>query len=138
MIPISTLVKNIPGRTSSAQYEILFRASVPALGFNTYYFQKQSKEQRYFPYDLFSLANATLEKKPTRRVTHNEACILQNQVIIQHQYDIDCFSFFLFAKHLKVEFDEQGNLNKMTNRDQNLAISFSTQGLYWYTSRYLQ
>ena len=77
-------------------------------------------------------------KKSTRRVTYNEACILQNQVIIQRQYDVDRFSFFLFAKHLKVEFDEQGNLNKMTNRDQNLSISFSTQGLYWYTSRYLQ
>ncbi len=40
---ISVPVKNIPGRTSSAQYELLFRASLPALGFNTYYFEVKSK-----------------------------------------------------------------------------------------------
>jgi len=41
---ISGPVKNIPGRTSSAQYELLFQASIPALGFNTYYFEGKSKE----------------------------------------------------------------------------------------------
>ena len=43
LIPISTPVKNIPGRTSSAEYELLFRTPLPALGFNTYYFQAKSK-----------------------------------------------------------------------------------------------
>ncbi|CAF5185294.1 unnamed protein product, partial [Rotaria magnacalcarata] len=32
-IPISLPIKNIPGRTSSAQYELLFRTQIPALGF---------------------------------------------------------------------------------------------------------
>jgi hypothetical protein len=44
LIPISTPTKNIPGRTSSAQYELFFRAAIPALGFNTYYFQATSKQ----------------------------------------------------------------------------------------------
>lgn len=30
---------NIPGRTSTAQYEYVFEAKLPALGFNTYYFE---------------------------------------------------------------------------------------------------
>lgn len=42
-MPISTQVKNIPGRTSSAQNEILFQASLPALGFTTYYFEVNGK-----------------------------------------------------------------------------------------------
>jgi hypothetical protein len=44
LIPISESTKNIPGRTSSAQYELLFRTPIPALGFNTYYFEAKSKE----------------------------------------------------------------------------------------------
>ncbi|CAM4888703.1 unnamed protein product [Rotaria socialis] len=36
--------------------------------------------------------------------------------------------------HLRVEFDDQGNLNSITNRDKNITLQFSAQGLYWYTS----
>ncbi|CAF3582661.1 unnamed protein product [Rotaria sp. Silwood1] len=98
LLPISEPMKNIPGRTSSAQYELLFRASLPALGFNTYYFQAKSRK-----------------KKSTIRITHNEACILQNQ-------------------YLRAEFDDQGNLNTITNKDKEFTVLFTAQGLYWYTS----
>ncbi|CAF1321855.1 unnamed protein product [Rotaria sp. Silwood1] len=101
LIPISTPMKNIPGRTSSAQYELLFRALIPALGFNTYYFQ--------------TTTDITIEKKSTIRITNNEACILQNQ-------------------YLRIKFDDQGNLNNITNQDRNFTVLFSAQGLYWYTS----
>jgi hypothetical protein len=43
LLPISIPVKNIPGRTSIADYELSFQASLPALGFNTYYFEVNSK-----------------------------------------------------------------------------------------------
>jgi hypothetical protein len=33
---------NIPGRMSTAKKEIVFKAMLPALGFNTYYFQIKS------------------------------------------------------------------------------------------------
>jgi hypothetical protein len=33
-----------------------------------------------------------------------------------------------------MEFDAQGNLNKMTNRDKNIAITFSAQGFFYYIS----
>ncbi|CAF3610103.1 unnamed protein product [Rotaria sp. Silwood1] len=100
-IPISIPIKNIPGRISSAEYELLFRTSIPALGFNTYYFEAKN--------------DVIMEKQSTRRVTYNEACILQNQ-------------------YLRIEFDDQGNLNNITNRDKNIILPFSAQGLYWYTS----
>ncbi len=58
-------MKNIPGRTSSAQYEIIFRASLPALGFNTYYFEVE---------------NMIMKTKSPIRVTSNEDCILENKV----------------------------------------------------------
>lgn len=69
MIPISAPVINIPGRTSSAKNEILFQAALPALGFNTYYFQVKSK------------TDVRRKRKSPIRVTRNEACILQNQVM---------------------------------------------------------
>ncbi len=54
---------NIPGRMSIAKKEIVFKTILPALGFNTYYFQMSIKET-----------------KPNIKVTHNEICTLENQV----------------------------------------------------------
>ena len=42
MLPIASSVKNIPGRMSRADYELLFTASIPGLGFSTYYFETKS------------------------------------------------------------------------------------------------
>jgi hypothetical protein len=73
MIPIPLSVKNIPGRTSSAQYEILFRASLPALGFSTYYFEVQ---------------HVIMKSKSPIRMTFNEACTFENKVTINNTNDI--------------------------------------------------
>ena len=59
---------NIPGRTSTAKNEIVFKTMLPALGFNTYYFQIKS---------LFIHIDIN-DRKP--KVTHNEICTLENQV----------------------------------------------------------
>ncbi len=76
-------MKNIPGRTSMAQQQIIFKANLPALGFNTYYFEKKSmfyprvlKRTFSFPY----LASKERNTKSTIEITQNEACLLQNQV----------------------------------------------------------
>lgn len=57
-----------------------------------------------------------MEKETEIKVIHNQACVLQNQ-------------------YLRVEFDDQGNLKNITNRDKNLTLTFSTQGFYWYQSK---
>ncbi|CAF4346940.1 unnamed protein product, partial [Adineta steineri] len=41
LVPISQAVQNIPGRTSLTQKQIIFKVTLPALGFNTYYFEKK-------------------------------------------------------------------------------------------------
>jgi len=43
LLPIPTTVTNIPGRMSIAQKQLLFKAILPPLGFNTYYFQIKSE-----------------------------------------------------------------------------------------------
>ncbi len=43
LIPISEPIQRIPGRTSLTQKQIIFKASLPALGFNTYYFEKKGE-----------------------------------------------------------------------------------------------
>ncbi|CAF1277182.1 unnamed protein product, partial [Adineta ricciae] len=98
MLPIALSVKTIPGRMSRADYELLFTASVPGLGFSTYYFETKNQSV-----------------KQTMKVIRDQACILQN-------------------KHLRIEFDEKGNLIKIRNLDRNFDVAFSGQGLYWYTS----
>jgi hypothetical protein len=60
-------VRNIPGRMSIAQNQLLFKVILPPLGFNTYYFQMKSLtgEERL---------------ESSVKVTYNEECILKNQV----------------------------------------------------------
>jgi hypothetical protein len=44
---------------------------------------------------------------------------------------------YFLCQNLRVEFDDQGNLNNITNRVKNFTVQFSAQGFYWYTSKYL-
>ncbi len=70
VLPISSVTMNIPGRMSMAKKEIVFKAMLPALGFNTYYFQ------------IKSLFSSKKESKPKLKATHNEICTLENEVRI--------------------------------------------------------
>ncbi len=42
LIPISEVTQRIPGRNTTQNQTIIFKANLPALGFNTYYFEKKS------------------------------------------------------------------------------------------------
>ncbi|UJR26763.1 hypothetical protein I4U23_008078 [Adineta vaga] len=99
LIPISEPTQKIPGRTSLTQKQIIFKASLPALGFATYYFEKKPDQK--------------MNEKSTVKITHNEECVLQN-------------------KHVRVDFDDQGNLHQIVNSDKSIGVSFSSQGFYWY------
>jgi hypothetical protein len=67
-LPIPSTMQNVPGRMSSAQNQYIFQASLPALGYSTYYFEAKS----------FFTTKKTEHKKVT--TTTNEACVLQNEV----------------------------------------------------------
>lgn len=94
-LSISGPKKNIPGRTSSAQNQYVFQASLPALGYNTYYFQAKGKK-RTESSDFIHLSIADGERIEQRKVTTtiNEACILQNEVR-------DEISMFILTDYLK-------------------------------------
>ena len=62
LLPISDAIKNIPGRESTATNQLIFTALLPALGFNTYFFEAKSEE------------------KAKIKMTENDECILQNPV----------------------------------------------------------
>jgi lysosomal alpha-mannosidase len=47
VVPISERVLQIPGRNSSAKYELLFKANLEKLGFVTYFIKKTSKRSLY-------------------------------------------------------------------------------------------
>ncbi|CAF1005631.1 unnamed protein product, partial [Didymodactylos carnosus] len=90
-IPISKPTLNIPGRTSVAELQLVFRTILPALGFNTYYFEVKS----------------TATKPSVKKVSQNEAC------------------------RVRVDFDEEGNLNQITNLDKNITFPMK-QGFFYY------
>jgi hypothetical protein len=77
-------VTNIPGRVSIAQKQLLFKAMLPPLGFNTYYFQIKSKRIVWFSitylFIYIDLLTAEERVKSSVKVTYNEECILKNQV----------------------------------------------------------
>ena len=69
ILPITQPILHIPGRRSLAENQIVFKADLPALGFQTYYFQKTGIPS--------PLRNAP---KSSVKITRNEACTLQNKV----------------------------------------------------------
>jgi hypothetical protein len=75
---------NTPGRMSTAQKQLLFKAMLPPLGFNTYYFQIKSKCIVLFSRaDLFISITFVIGEERVKskvKVTYNEQCTLQNQV----------------------------------------------------------
>ncbi|CAF4081263.1 unnamed protein product [Adineta steineri] len=62
LVPVSNSTKTIPGRMSNATNQMIFKYNLPALGFNTYFFEVNEEEE---------------EEK--LEITKNEICILQNQ-----------------------------------------------------------
>ncbi len=85
LIPISNITKNIPGRTSSATNQLIFTANLPALGFNTYYFEVtcnllEFSNIEYMNWDDFVYIADQENEGRKVLVTQNEQCILQNQV----------------------------------------------------------
>lgn len=88
-LPVSEATKKIPGRMSTAQHQYLFQASLPALGYSTYYFE----------------ATRTKKKKIQRQkgtTTANQACVLQSEVgqwnWIRHIYMQSCHFISAFAR----------------------------------------
>ncbi|CAF1424428.1 unnamed protein product [Rotaria magnacalcarata] len=94
-LPISETMKNIPGRTSSAQYQYLFQASLPALGYNTYYFEAK--------------ADGIKTEHNKVKITQNQACTLQNEHL-RAEFDSlgDLRSITNFDKKLVVSVLNQG------------------------------
>lgn len=77
-IPVCEATSRIPGRDANAQNEtIVFKANLPALGFNTYFFEKKTHE----------------ESRENLLITHNDECVLQNQV---NYVDSEIRNMFLF------------------------------------------
>jgi lysosomal alpha-mannosidase len=66
LIPIADETKNIPGRTGNATSELVFRASLPPLGFYTYFFEVKTMEE---------------VQTPTVKITPNDECTLINQYL---------------------------------------------------------
>ncbi|UJR26764.1 hypothetical protein I4U23_008079 [Adineta vaga] len=116
LIPISDATKNIPGRSSSATNDLLFRASLPALGFNTYFFEAKTNEER---------------TEPKVKITENEECILQNQNI---RVEIDAQGNIGHIVNLKksfaVEFHNQGFYWYQSFPGNNSRSEFQASGAY--------
>ncbi|CAF3419135.1 unnamed protein product [Rotaria sp. Silwood1] len=115
-IPISDPTKKIPGRTSTATSEILFRASLPALGFNTYFFEAKTDEKH---------------EKPKIKITKNDECILQNQNI---RVEIDAQGNLGHIINLKkgfdVAFSNQGFYWYQSFPGNNSQSEFQASGAY--------
>ncbi|CAF0769192.1 unnamed protein product [Adineta ricciae] len=101
-IPISEPTKKIPGRKSFATNQLVFKVLLPALGFNTYYFEVKTGE---------------IDEQTDVSISENDQCVLENE-------------------YLRVEFDNNGNLLKITNLKKNIAVPFTSQGVYWYSSEF--
>ncbi|CAF1135817.1 unnamed protein product [Adineta steineri] len=111
-IPISEPTKNIPGRKSFATNQLVFKVILPALGFNTYYFELKTGNE-----DI--------------SITQNEECILQNEYL---RVEFDDQGNLLKIKNLKknivVPFTSQGFYWYSSFPGNNSQSEFQASGAY--------
>ncbi|CAF1453845.1 unnamed protein product [Rotaria sordida] len=116
IIPVSNATKNIPGRASTATNQLIFRASLPALGFNTYFFEAKTDEKH---------------EKPKIKITKNDECILQNQNL---RVEIDAQGNLGHIVNLKKSFDvaftSQGFYFYQSFPGNNSRSEFQASGAY--------
>ncbi|CAF1071518.1 unnamed protein product [Rotaria sordida] len=93
LLSIPTTIKNIPGRMSIAQTELLFKAILPPLGFNTYYFQIKTEKR----------VQSKVE------VTFNEECKLENQFVrVDFDNQGNLLQITNYQSNISVSFSNQG------------------------------
>jgi hypothetical protein len=70
-LPISLITARIPGRTSSANHQLVFKAEVPALGFSTFFFEvKSNRIQLHYTRKNLSLSQILFSKRRIERETN--------------------------------------------------------------------
>ncbi|XP_069124923.1 lysosomal alpha-mannosidase-like [Argopecten irradians] len=106
VVPVSKETKRIPERQGSRlQYELIFRASAPALGFSVYFISKSNKAR-------VKLAQTTSK----RLVRNNEG----HDTVVKNEF-------------VSLKFDgTTGHLKSMRNLDSDIEIGLQ-QGFYHYT-----
>jgi lysosomal alpha-mannosidase len=116
LVPISDPTKKIPGRTSTATSQYIFRSSLPALGFNTYYFEAKPTDER---------------EEPKVKITANDECILQNQNL---RVEIDANGNLQHIVNLQKQFDiafsNQGFYWYQSFPGNNSQSQFQASGAY--------
>ncbi|CAF1300509.1 unnamed protein product [Adineta steineri] len=116
LIPIADTTKKIPGRTSTATNDLIFRASLPALGFNTYFFEAKTNEKR---------------EESTVKITHNDECILQNQnVRVEIDAQGNLGHIVNIKKSFAVGFTGQGFYWYSSFPGNNSRSEFQASGAY--------
>jgi lysosomal alpha-mannosidase len=116
LIPISNSTKTMPGRTSAAGNQLIIRVSLPALGFNTYFFEAKTDEEA---------------KKSKVKITENDECILTNQnlrVEIDAQGNLE--HIVNLQKSFSVAFSAQGFYWYQSFPGNNSRSEFQASGAY--------
>ncbi|CAF3921346.1 unnamed protein product [Adineta steineri] len=81
---------------------------------NQYIFTTSLPALGFSTYYFEAKSGEKIRKKKTT-TTRNEACTLENE-------------------YIRVEFDDHGNLHQIINLEKGIAVPFTTQDFYWYTS----
>ncbi|CAF1134082.1 unnamed protein product [Adineta steineri] len=113
LIPVSNSTKTIPGRMSNATNQLIFKYNLPALGFNTYFFEANEGEEEKL------------------EITKNEICILQNQnfrIEIDEQGNLK--RIINLQKNINITFSNQGFYWYQSYSGNNSQFDFQASGAY--------
>jgi lysosomal alpha-mannosidase len=116
LLPVSDPTKKIPGRNGTATNQLVFRASLPALGFSTYFFEVKPGEE---------------QEEPKVKITENDECILLNQnlrVEIDAQGNLQ--HIVNLVKGFDITFSNQGFYWYQSFPGNNSKSEFQASGAY--------
>ncbi|CAF4705994.1 unnamed protein product [Rotaria sp. Silwood1] len=72
--------------------------------------------------------------EPMGVVQHHDALSGTEKQEVANDYAKRLSAGIDIATHLRIEFDDKGNMHKIVNKDKQIAIPLAAQGLYWYPS----
>ncbi|KAG1658220.1 Lysosomal alpha-mannosidase [Nymphon striatum] len=128
LVPIPDVIKNIPGRNSSATSELIFKVKLPALGYAIYQIEKSNGKICSWS---FRLETTTYSSNFQKHGTFSDHHIVEDSTVVK-DIVLDGKDFSIENEIISISFSgKTGSINQVKNSQDGSKLDLK-QSFYWY------